>query len=183
MNYTYCLHSQQLPIDNIHRQHHDTIYGLAIDNDDELFGRLLLEINQAGLSWDTILKKESNFRQAYSEYSIERIARYMPQDHARLLLDTGIVRNRLKIEAASYNAQRVLLIQQEFGSFFEWIKIQKAESLKEWVKLFKAQFKFVGGEIVNEFLMTIGRIDGAHHPHCPRYPIYKKMQTLWLSNI
>lgn len=175
----YCNHCQNLAHDSIHRLHHDEVYGIALSDDHELFGRLLLEINQAGLSWDTILKKEANFRSAYSNFNIESIANYGQKEVDRLLLDAGIIRNRLKIHAAIFNAQKILEIQKEYDSFFHWLKIQQAQDTKEWVKLFKKQFKFVGGEICNEFLMTIGRIEGAHSPDCHRYGIYREKQALW----
>lgn len=179
MNYFYCQHCQNLSSDNIHRIHHDTVYGLALEDDNELFGRLLLEINQAGLSWDTILKKEDSFRVAYSNFDIQKIANYTEKDRERLMMDSGIIRNRLKINAAIVNAQRILELQKEHRSFFEWIKIQKAYDIKEWVKIFKKEFKFVGGEIVNEFLMSIGRIDGAHSPNCYRNNLYLESRQKW----
>lgn len=175
----YCTYCQKLEDNHIHRIHHDSEYGMAISDDNELFGKLILEINQAGLSWDTILKKEKNFRKAYSNYEIERIANYAKKDTERLLADSGIIRNKLKVHAAIYNAQRILEIQKEYDSFFNWIKLQRADDIKSWVKLFKKQFKFVGGEICNEFLMTIGRIDGAHSPDCHRYDLYKDQQSIW----
>jgi DNA-3-methyladenine glycosylase I len=177
--YFYCTHCQKLDTESIHRMHHDELYGIALSEDNELFGRLLLEINQAGLSWNTILQKQENFRSAYSNFDIQTIANYNELDTARLLSDAGIIRNRLKVHAAIFNAQKLLEIQKEFDSFFNWIKIQKAENTVEWVKLFKKQFKFVGGEICNEFLMTIGRIEGAHSPDCHRYRFYKEKQSLW----
>lgn len=164
MTYSYCIHCQNLTLDNIHRIHHDTVYGMAITNENELFGRLLLEINQAGLSWDTILKKEDNFRTAYSNFEIQTVANYSAKDIERLMQEAGIIRNSLKINAAIVNAQRILELQKEYGSFFQWIKMQNADDIPSWVKIFRKKFKFVGGEIVNEFLMSIGRIEGAHSP-------------------
>jgi DNA-3-methyladenine glycosylase I len=175
----YCNHCQNLDDSNIHKIHHDTVYGIAISEDDELFGKLILEINQAGLSWDTILKKEGNFRAAYSDFKIHAIANYTDIDIERLLSDSGIVRNRLKVHAAIHNAQQIIAIQREFDSFFNWIKIQRADTMNDWVKIFKKQFKFVGGEICNEFLMTIARVDGAHSPECSRYDIYRAKQFVW----
>lgn len=177
--FEYCHICQDYPSENIHRIHHDTVYGLAVDDDDELFGKLILEINQAGLSWTTILHKEDNFRSAYSNFEIKRIAIYNEQDRIRLLSDSGIIRNRLKIDAIIYNAMIVLEIQREFGSFFQWLKIQTCLNKMEWVRLFKSRFKFIGGEIVNEFLMTIGRIDGAHMEDCHRYETYIAIQNKW----
>ena len=160
--------------------HHDTVYGIALDDENELYGRLLLEINQAGLSWDTILKKEANFRRAYSNFDVNAIANYTEKDFARLMQDAGIVRNRLKIYAATFNAKRIQEIQIEHGSFFLWIKKQEAVDIKEWVKIFKKEFKFVGEEIVNEFLMSIGRINGSHSPECSRYKNYISEVKRWL---
>jgi DNA-3-methyladenine glycosylase I len=102
---------------HLHKQYHDTQYGFPLHSDDELFGRLILEINQAGLSWTTILKKQENFRKAYSAFSIKKVAGYKEKDRERLLNDAGIIRNRLKVDAAIYNAQQILILQKEFGSF------------------------------------------------------------------
>lgn len=182
MNFYYCKYCQTVDETNIHRIHHDTVYGIAFNDDNELFGRLLMEINQAGLSWDTILKKEDNFRQAYSQFDIQQIANYTLIDFNRLMENSGIIRNRLKINAAIHNAKRILEIQSEFGSFFNWIKTQKVQDIKEWVKIFKKEFKFVGGEIVNEFLMSVGRIEGSHSPDCSRYKTYLEQRKLWEIN-
>ena len=169
---TYCDFVKDLPRDNIHRRYHDYCYGFALDDDNELFGRLILEINQAGLSWDTILKKEKNFKKAYDEFDLHTIANYDAIEKQRLLNDPGIIRNRLKIEAAIYNAEQILKLQKEYGSFLVWIEHHRHFEKKEWVKLFKKHFKFVGGEIVGEFLMSIGVLKGAHNRECP---IYKKL--------
>lgn len=149
-----------------HKHYHDTQYGFPIDNDDELFGRLILEINQAGLSWTTILKKADNFRKAYSNFSIQKIAEYSEKDFDRLMGDAGIIRNRLKINAAIHNANQIIAIQKEYGSFKRWLDQNKGNDKTQWVKLFKKQFKFTGGEIVNEFLMSTGYLPGAHDENC-----------------
>jgi len=117
---SYCAFVKELDSSNAHRIYHDTQYGFPIDSDDELFGRLLLEINQAGLSWNTILNKQENFRKAYSNFNIKKVAHYEDNDKNRLLQDAGIIRNRLKIQAAVHNAQQILLLQKEFGSFKAW---------------------------------------------------------------
>lgn len=166
---SYCEFVRKQPADNVHRVYHDYHYGTPIDDDDELFGRLILEINQAGLSWDIILKKEPHFRTAFDDFSIERIAAYDEQKIQALLGNAGIVRNKLKIHAVIYNAQKVYEIQQEFGSFKHWLDSREINSLQEWTKLFKKTFKFVGGEIVNEFLMSTGYLPGAHLETCFRY--------------
>lgn len=170
---SYCYFVQSKEVEDLHRHYHDHHYGFPLESDDELFGRLILEINQAGLSWTTILKKQENFRRAYAEFNIERIANFDEKDRERLLNDAGIIRNKLKVNAAIHNAQVVLRLQKEFGSFGAWIQAQQGLDLAAWVKLFKQHFKFVGGEIVNEFLMSTGFLPGAHHPQCPIYPKYK----------
>ena len=101
----------------LHQFYHDKQYGFPIHDDDELFARLILEINQAGLSWETILKKETSFRKAYSDFNINKVANYIEKDRERLLTDTGITRNRLKINATIENAKTILALQKEFSSF------------------------------------------------------------------
>ncbi len=163
---SYCSFVEQLPLDNVHRVYHDHHYGVPIDSDDELFGRLILEINQAGLSWETILKKEQGFRLAYDQFSISKIATYDEQKVSELMNNPAIIRNRLKINAAIFNAQKILEIQKDFGSFKTWLDSQDLTEINDWVKLFKKHFKFVGGEIVNEFLMSTAYIPGAHSEQC-----------------
>jgi len=172
---TYCTYCNSHPEDTFNKNYHDTQYGFPLNSDDELFERLVLEINQAGLSWITILKKAENFRRAYDEFRIESIARYSETDRSRLLADAGIIRNRLKINAAIVNAQRILDLNKEHGSFKGWLDHQHPLAKDEWVKLFKKTFVFTGGEIVNEFLMSTGYLPGAHDKDCP---IYKKVASL-----
>jgi DNA-3-methyladenine glycosylase I len=153
----------------LHQAYHDKLYGFPIHDDNELYGRLVLEINQAGLSWETILKKESSFRKAYHDFSIEKVAAYTEADRERLLADAGIIRNRLKVNAAIENARTILQLKKEYGSFEKWLEHHHPKSKDEWVKLFKQTFKFTGGEIVNEFLMSIGYLQGAHALDCKVY--------------
>ncbi len=171
---SYCKYCIDLESDNHHKIYHDNHYGFRIDSDDELFGRLILEINQAGLSWDIILKKQENFRLAFDNFNIERIANYSNEKIAELLLNSGIIRNRLKINAVVYNANQIKHIQVEFGSFKNWLDVNNSKILEEWLKLFKKTFKFVGGEIVNEFLMSTGYLSGAHDKDCG---ILKKIES------
>lgn len=163
---SYCAYVQTLPPDNVHRIYHDTQYGFSIDNDDELFERLVLEINQAGLSWNTILQKQKNFQSAYHQFNIKKVASYTDIDRARLLADAGIIRNRLKVDAAIHNAGVILMLQKQHGSFKAWLDMHKGKTREEWTKLFKTTFKFTGGEIVNEFLMSTGYLPGAHVGGC-----------------
>ena len=165
----------------LHKNYHDKFYGFPIHDDNELFCRLVLEINQAGLSWETILKKEKAFRKAYHNFNIKKVAAYTEADRKRLLSDTGIIRNRLKVNAAIENAKAILLLQKEFGSFEKWLTRNHPKSKEEWVKVFKNTFKFTGGEIVNEFLMSIGYLPGAHAPNCSVYKTILKTKPMWLK--
>lgn len=168
---SYCNYIINNPSENsdylLHKYYHDNQYGFQIDDDNELFGRLLLEINQAGLSWTLMLRKQGGFRAAYSNFSIEKVAQYDEKDRDRLLQDPGIIRNRLKINAAIANAQKIVELKKEFGSFKKWLDANHPLTKAEWVKLFKKTFKFTGGEIVNEFLMSTGYLPGAHDEDCP----------------
>ena len=101
--------------------YHDTEWGVPLHDDRRLFEFLVLEGMQAGLSWATILHKRENFRKAFSRFDVKRVAGYGKRDVQRLLADPGIVRNRLKIEAAISNARRFLEVQKEFGSFDRYI--------------------------------------------------------------
>jgi DNA-3-methyladenine glycosylase I len=172
---SYCEAVLTMDKNNLHRIYHDQFYGFPIDNDDELFGRLILEINQAGLSWSTILNKQENFRKAYKNWNVKKIASFKEKDFERLMNDAGIIRNRLKINAAIENAKAVLQLQKEYGSFKKWIEHHHPKTKEEWVKIFKNTFRFTGGEIVNEFLMSTGYLPGAHIVSCP---VYKKVLKL-----
>jgi DNA-3-methyladenine glycosylase I len=166
---SYCDYVSRLDKDNVHRIYHDTAYGVTIDSDDELFERLILEINQAGLSWNTILNKQHNFKKAFHNFNIKKVASYKEVDREKLLSDAGIIRNRLKIDATIHNANIILGIQKEHGSFKAWLDVHKGLNKEGWVKLFKQTFKFTGGEIVNEFLMSTGYLPGAHVKDCKYY--------------
>lgn len=169
---SYCDAVRTMDKHNVHRIYHDTAYGFPINDDDELFERLVLEINQAGLSWSTILNKQENFKKAYKNFSIKKVAAFSEKDLEKLMNDPGIIRNRLKINAAIENAKTLLGLQKEYGSFKKWIDHHHPKTKEEWVKVFKSTFRFTGGEIVNEFLMSTGYLPGAHVESCP---IYKQM--------
>lgn len=177
---TYCEYITTISGEKLalHKEYHDNHYGFPIDNDNELFERLMLEINQAGLNWILILKKQDNFRNAFDNFNIKKVAGYGEKEIARLMNDAGIIRNRLKINAAIENARIIIRLQSESGSFKQWLD-KNAETLKtleEWTKLFKKTFRFTGGEIVNEFLMSIGFLPGAHSPECPAYKKIEKIK-------
>lgn len=173
---TYC---DIAPGHEWHGPYHDREYGFPLKDEAALFERLVLEINQAGLSWLTILKKREAFRRAYDGFDPAVVARYGARDRRRLLSDPGIVRNRLKIDAAIANAARILELQESHGSFAAWLAAHHPRSKPEWVKLFKQNFRFTGGEIVGEFLMSIGYLPGAHVESCPVHRRIMRLRPAW----
>jgi len=190
MSYCNAIESMSGERQALHKAYHDKLYGFPIHDDNELFCRLVLEINQAGLSWETILKKETGFRKAYHNFDIKKVASYKDKDVERLMADAGIIRNRLKINAAIENAKTIVQMQKEHGSFENWLALQhrtivvgeehqQRHRKEEWVKLFKKTFRFTGGEIVNEFLMSAGYLPGAHVPECPVYKKVIKAKPMW----
>ena len=180
MSYCDAINAMSGDKKELHKNYHDNYYGFPIHDDNELFGRLILEINQAGLSWETVLKKEVSFRKAYHNFNIKKIAAYTEADVNRLLADEGIIRNKLKINATIENAKAICTLQKEFGSFKNWLKYHHPKSKEEWVKLFKKTFRFTGGEIVNEFLMSTGYLPGAHAANCKIYQKILKAKPMWL---
>ena len=146
-------------------QYHDEEWGVPLVKDDELFERMTLEVFQAGLNWRLILHKRAAFRKAFSGFSIERVASFTGKDVARLLNDKSIIRNRLKIESTIENAKRLKKIIAEHGSFAGYTS-SLTGSQEELCKEFKRQFRFMGPKIVESFLLSIGKLDGAHEPDC-----------------
>ncbi len=175
---SYCDFAADHPI---HAYYHNHEYGFPVSDDAVLFERLILEINQAGLSWELMLKKRDNFRAAYDGFDIAAVAAYGEQERTRLLNDAGIIRNRLKVDAAIENAKRILVLAEEYGSFAAWIAAQHPLPKDDWVKLFRKTFKFTGGEIVGEFLMSIGYLPGAHREDCPVYRTIARLNPPWMA--
>jgi DNA-3-methyladenine glycosylase I len=163
-----------------HGPYHDTEYGFPSRSETVLFERLALEINQAGLSWLTILKKRAAFSAAFHGFRVDRVARYGARDRARLLGDSGIIRNRLKIDAVIENARRVQAIRKSHRSFAAWLDAHHPRPKEEWVRLFKQTFRFTGGEITGEFLMSLGYLPGAHHERCPVYKKIARLKPPWM---
>jgi len=163
-----------------HGPYHDREYGFPLTDDTALFERLVLEINQAGLSWLTILKKKENFRAAFDGFEIRRVAAYGARDRTRLLKDAGIIRNRLKVDAVIENARRLEAIRRSHGSFSAWLDAHHPRSKEEWVKLFKETFRFTGGEITGEFLLSTGYLPGAHARTCPVYATIARLGPAWM---
>ena len=162
-----------------HGPYHDSEYGFPVGDETALFERLALEINQAGLSWLTILKKRAAFRAAFGGFEVDRVAAYGEAERARLLADADIIRNRLKIDAVIENARRVQALRRTHGSFAGWLDAHHPLSRDQWVKLFKKTFLFTGGEIVGEFLMSTGYLPGAHRPDCPVHARILALDPPW----
>ena len=109
------------------------------------------------------------------------MAGYKESDVQRLLNDAGIIRNRLKIAATIHNANVILQLQKEFGSFKKWLDQHHPKTKEEWMKIFKQTFKFTGGEIVNEFLLSTGYLPGAHIETCPIHKKIIKSKPAWMK--
>lgn len=163
-----------------HGPYHDLEYGFPVRDDAALFERLMLEVNQAGLSWLTILRKRENFRRAYDHFRPAIVAAYGAEDRARLLADVGIIRNRLKVDAAVKNAASVLEIVESHGSFAAWLDAHHPLALEDWRKLFRKRFVFTGGEIVREFLVSTGWLPGAHDASCPVHERVLAARPQWM---
>jgi DNA-3-methyladenine glycosylase I len=166
-----------------HGPYHDDEYGFPIADDNTLFERLVLEINQAGLSWLTILKKRDNFRAAFADFDIDRVARFTDKRRERLLKDSGIIRNRLKINAAIENARRIIQLRKSHGGFAAWLDAHHPRSKDEWVRLFKKTFVFTGGEITSSFLLSCGYVEGAHDQSCPVFAKIARLEPPWMRPV
>ena len=164
--------------DPLYVSYHDDEWGVPVHDDRRLFEFLILEGAQAGLSWLTILRKRDHYRKAFDQFDYERIARYGRKDIARLLNDSGIVRNRLKIEAAIKNAQGVITIRQEHGSLdaYLWRYTDGIALQNAWTRLSeiptetkksslmskdlkKRGFNFVGSTICYAFMQAVGMVN------------------------
>lgn len=166
---SYCTSAVNGTLSDLHKVYHDTEYGFKAKNDNELFGSLILEINQAGLSWDTVLNKKDSIRKAYANFDIEAVAAFTEDEISTLLGNSGIIRMRGKITAIIHNANQILSLQKTAGSFENWLNEKHPLAVDEWIKLFKTIFKFTGKEITKEFLMGNGYLEGAHEKKCPIY--------------
>lgn len=179
MAQSYCAAVASGLLHPVHATYHDRHYGFPLADDDALFGRLILEINQAGLSWETILKREAGFVRAYDNFSVDTVAAYGDDDTARLLADPGVIRNRAKVAAAIENARRIQRLRDDFGGFKGWLDAHHPRAKADWVTLFKKTFVFTGGEIVGEFLMSCGYLPGAHEPDCPVFAQIAALNPPW----
>lgn len=169
------------PGHEFHGPYHDREYGFPLDDDAALLERFALEINQAGLSWLLMLKKREGFRRAFKKFDVAKVARFSARDEARLLADESIIRNKLKVRAVIENARRIQALQKSHGSFAAWLAAHHPRTKPEWVKLFRKEFVFTGGEIVGEFLMSIGYLPGAHRPDCPVHRQLQRLAPPWMQ--
>ena len=174
--------------DPLYCDYHDNEWGVPLHDEQRLFEMLILEGFQAGLSWITILRKRENFRKAFKKFDPKKVAKFTKQDVARLMKDEGIVRNRLKIEAAITNANAFLEVQKEFGSFDKYIwKFTDYKTLRDPKGMTKARirptspesdalskdlkargFKFVGSTIIYAHMQATGMVDD-HVDGCFKY--------------
>ncbi len=183
---SYCQTTRHNPV---FQPHHDQIHGFPCDDDNRLFEYYCLEIAQAGLSWQTIVKKHQGMKQAFDDFSIRKVAHYAEDDINRLMQCADVIKYRLKIEAIIGNAQAILAIQDKQTAkqpFAQWLYQQHcdiisilqensyttreallADAKKYWIKILKTQFRFVGKEIVGEFLTGIAYLPDAHDADCP----------------
>ena len=157
------------PHDPLHAAYHDYEHGFPAREEAVLFERLILEINQAGLSWGTVLRKRVTLRAAYAGFEVDRVAAFGEAERERLLQGPGIVRNARKVDAAIANARSVQRLRDEFGGFAAFLDAHHPRPKPEWVKALKRHFAHVGGEIAGEFLMSLGYLPGAHRPDCPAH--------------
>ena len=174
-------------IDELYHEYHDTEWGVPCHDDRHLFEMLILEGAQAGLSWQTVLKKRENYRRAFDRFDARKVARYDDRKVAQLLADPGIVRNRLKIAAAIRNAEAFLKVQTEFGSFDSYIwsfvggspiqncftsvkqvpaKTVQSDAMSK--DLLARGFKFVGSTICYAYMQAVGMVND-HLTSCPRW--------------
>lgn len=167
MSAAYC---RLAPGHPVHAPYHDREYGFPAKDERVLFERLVLEIIQAGLSWLTVLNKRAALAAAFADWDVDRVAGFGPAALERLLADRGIVRNRRKLEAAIENARRIRTLREENGSFHGWLEAHHPRSLEAWTLLFRRNFRFMGQTIVEEFLLSLGYLEGAHERDCPVYP-------------
>ncbi len=184
--------------DSLMIHYHDNEWGVPLHDDNKLFEFFVLDAFQAGLSWRTILHKRENFRKAFDNYKIKKIANYSKKDFNRLLSDAGIIRNRQKIEAAINNAQKFLEVQKEFGSFDKYIwqftnnktihnkwksikelpaKTLESDTMSKSLK--EKGFKFVGSTICYAFMQASGMVND-HLVTCFRYKQVNQRQQLFL---
>jgi len=165
----------------VHESYHATEHGFPQRDESVLFERLCLEIMQAGLSWEIVLKRRAGMRRAFADFDVDRVAAMGEAERAALLANTDIIRNRLKVDAIIENARRIQALRAENGGFAAWLDAHHPRPKADWVKLFRRNFKFTGGEIVGEFLMSLGYLPGAHAEDCPVQARIRLSAPPWMA--
>ncbi|MCW8915449.1 MAG: DNA-3-methyladenine glycosylase I [Magnetovibrio sp.] len=165
----------------IHKDYHDKEYGFPGKGEQALFELLALEIFQAGLSWELVLKKRAGTVEAFDQFDVDTVAAYGDKDIARLLDNPGIIRNKLKVNSIIHNANVLIGLRESDGGFVTWLDKHHPMVKDDWVKLFRKTFKFTGPEVVNEFLMSTGYLPGAHSDTCPVQKSVLKANPPWLK--
>ena len=168
------------PGNPIHAIYHDTEYGFPVTGENVLLERLALEIFQAGLSWEIVLKKRETTFEAFKGFDVDTVAAFNKRDVERLLKNAGIIRNRLKVESIIDNAKTIQGMRDS-GGFKGWLDSHHPMNRQDWTKLFKKMFRFTGGEIVNEMLMSTGYLPGTHHEDCPVFKRIAKKKPAWMQ--
>lgn len=163
-----------------HEPYHDKEYGWPQKDERVLFERLCLEIFQAGLSWEIVLQKRAGMAKAFQQFEVDRVARYGAPELEKLCRDERIIRNRLKVQAIIHNA-RVVQGMRAKGGFAKWLSAHHPLSAKDWVTLFKKTFRFTGGEITKEFLLSLGYLPNAHHAQCMIFKKIMRLNPPWKS--
>jgi 3-methyladenine DNA glycosylase len=167
--------------DPLHRAYHDREYGFPVEDEAVLFERLSLEIFQAGLTWRLVLQRRLALSRGFAGFDPERVAAFGADEQAALLADPSIIRNRRKIESIVANATTMLQLREEAGGFNAWLRRHHPRSEADWVRLFKQTFRFMGPEIVREFLLSTGYLAGAHRGDCPIHAEITALRPPWLS--
>ncbi len=165
----------------LHGPYHDDEYGFPRSEESVLFERLSLEIMQAGLSWELVLRKRAALQRAFDGFDVDKVAAYGDAEVDRLLNDAAIIRNRRKIEAIIENARRLIDMRHSHGGFATWVAAHHPRAKSEWVKLFKKALRFTGGEVTGEFLLSLGYLPGAHRRDCPVFDRVAKYNPPWMS--
>ena len=165
----------------VHHEYHATEHGFPQRAEAMLFERLCLEIMQAGLSWEIVLKRRAGMAEAFGGWAVDRVAALDDAGRAALLGNPAIIRNRLKLDAIIANARRVQAMRASHGGFAGWLDAHHPRGKPDWVRLFRETFRFTGGEIVGEFLMSLGYLPGAHAEDCPMLATLRTLAPPWMN--
>lgn len=167
----------------VHQAYHDREYGFPVADEAVLFERLSLEIFQAGLSWEIVLKKRAALNHAFASFNVDQVAAFGAADVVRLLDDAAIIRNRRKIEAVIANAAQIQVLRSRAGGFARWLDAHHPRRHDDWLRLFRETFRFMGGEVVREFLLSTGYLPGAHASDCPIQAAIVRAAPPWLMRV